>query len=257
MVKFFQRLQTVSAQHSQGMVLSHPAPANRLQTVRQEMQNMGGVRQTFRTDSRDFRDTKAILATAGASADRRGSTAVDFPDLPSTRLIPYYGQDMQFRYPENWRVQDDGMSLMVAPSRGVVSGSLAFGMSIGQFETETFKPFGQSFTPAPGDQRYQSELDNANAQLLGHLRESNPNMRVLSSNGRTRVDGITALVTELENDSPTGGTEVDRVVAVLLPGGSMYYFIGVAPEREFDQYLRTFDEVVASVRFTQFGRPTN
>jgi beta-barrel assembly-enhancing protease len=257
MVQFFQRLQTVSSQKTQDLTTSHPAPANRNQTVQREIQKMGGVRPTYRADSRDFRDTKATMAAAAPTTDRRGSTASNFPDLPSSRLIPYYGQDMQFRYPENWRVQDDGMSLTLAPSGGVLSGSLAFGMSISTFEPERIRSFGPSFSPLPGNQRNQTSLDDANTQLLDHLRQSNPNMRVISSNSRTRVDGMAAVVTELENDSPIGGTEVDRVVAVMVPDGLIYYFIGVAPEREFDQYVQAFDDVIASVRFNDSRRRTN
>jgi len=38
-------------------------------------------------------------------------------------------------------------------------------------------------------------------------------------------------------------------VSVLRPDGLLYYFVGVAPERDFSRYKPTFDQIVASVRF--------
>ena len=54
---------------------------------------------------------------------------------------------------------------------------------------------------------------------------------------------------EIANDIAAGGRETDRLVAVLRPNGLLYYFIGVAPEREFNRYESLFEDMIASVRF--------
>jgi hypothetical protein len=56
------------------------------------------------------------------------------------------------------------------------------------------------------------------------------------------------MVVELTNDSPLGGNERDWLVAVLRPNGMLRYFIGVAPQRDFNQYRTVFDQIVTSVR---------
>jgi hypothetical protein len=84
--------------------------------------------------------------------------------------------------------------------------------------------------------------------LIDDLRESNPNMRVMRTTTR-RVDGESALITELSNDSPIGGRETDWLVTVLRSDGILHYFVGVAPQREFSRFLPAFDRIVTSVRF--------
>jgi hypothetical protein len=54
---------------------------------------------------------------------------------------------------------------------------------------------------------------------------------------------------ELTNDSPAGGRETDWLVTVLRPNGLLYYFVGVAPERDFSRYRTTFEQMIGSVRF--------
>jgi hypothetical protein len=54
---------------------------------------------------------------------------------------------------------------------------------------------------------------------------------------------------EIANQTSAGGRETDKLVTVLRPDGLLYYFIGVAPEREFNRYESVFDDMIASVRF--------
>ena len=54
---------------------------------------------------------------------------------------------------------------------------------------------------------------------------------------------------EIANDTAAGARETDRLVTVLRPNGLLYYFIGVAPEREFNRYESLFEDMIATVRF--------
>ena len=66
---------------------------------------------------------------------------------------------------------------------------------------------------------------------------------------RTRAGGQTALITEASNQSPVGGREVDWIVTTVRPDDTVYYFIGVAPQNDFDRYLPVFQDIIDSVRF--------
>jgi hypothetical protein len=73
-------------------------------------------------------------------------------------------------------------------------------------------------------------------------------MRKYKDNGTIRVGGQSALSILFTNDSPLGGREGDWLITVLRPEG-LVYFIFVAPEQEFDNYQRAFEQILGSVRF--------
>src|SRR5206468_5743110 len=167
-------------------------------------------------------------------ANRPADTRNGKPAPPSGRLTTFSGNGLQFRYPDNWRQYGEGSATTIAPDGGIVNGSLAYGMMIAEFEP---------------DYRGQGRisLDEATDQLLNNLQKSNPNMRVTRNHERTRVGGQAALIAEASNQSPTGGRETDWIVTTMLPDGTMYYFVGVAPQNEFSNYRRAFEDLVDSV----------
>jgi uncharacterized membrane-anchored protein len=74
-------------------------------------------------------------------------------------------------------------------------------------------------------------------------------MRVSKDPKKTKVGGQQALATTLTNISPVGGNETDYVVTVLRPEG-LIYLVFVAPEKEFGDYQRAFQDMLSSIRFT-------
>jgi beta-barrel assembly-enhancing protease len=229
----------------------HPNLSNRTALVRTEVRNLGGLRANVRGDSGDFHSVRDRLPAANTnnwpSTSNRDRVYGDRPDLPSTRTVLYQGRDIEFRYPSNWRVSEDGDSISIAPDLGIVSGSMAYGMTVGMFD--------------PGDNRYRNSFSNygsridpttlsrATDQLIDHLQQPNPGMRVVRNSERRRVDGQQAMVIELSNESPLGGYETNWLVTVLRPNGLLRYFVGVAPQQEFSQYRSAFDQIVSSARF--------
>jgi hypothetical protein len=163
-------------------------------------------------------------------------------------MILFNGRDVEFRHPDNWFVSEEGNSIHVAPDGGFIDGSLAYGMTIATFDPQDRRYFGNSFS-IPGGVQSSTTLSNATDELLDYLRQSNPNMRVVRNSERRRVDGSQAMVIELTNDSPVGGSETDWLVTVLRPNGLLRYFIGAAPQREFNHYRPVFDQIVTSTRF--------
>ncbi|MBI4165999.1 MAG: hypothetical protein HY508_09740, partial [Acidobacteria bacterium] len=63
-----------------------------------------------------------------------------------------------------------------------------------------------------------------------------------------RVDGEFAQSTYLTNDSPLGSRETNWLVTVQRPEG-LLFLIFVAPDRDFQNYEDTFQNMVYSVRF--------
>jgi hypothetical protein len=217
----------------------HPNFPNRAATVQAELQKLGGLPQNVRGDSEDFNAIKDRLLAINASPppsiyDR--NTPGARPAQPSSRTAVFRGRDLEFQYPENWRASEGSDSILIVPDNGFVSSNLAYGMTIG------------TFTP-PDTRIDNTTLANATDQLIEYLRQSNPNIRMVRTVGRIRVDGAEAMVVDFTNDSPVGGNETDWMVTVLGPNGLLRYFLGVAPELDFRSYRPVFERIVASVRF--------
>jgi beta-barrel assembly-enhancing protease len=231
----------------------HPNFPNRAATIQAELQNLGGLPRNVRGDSEDFHAIKDRLLAINSSPppsiyDR--NTPEARPAQPSSRLAVFRGRDLEFQYPENWRVSEGSDSILIVPENGFVSSDLAYGMTIATFDPQNRGYFGgNSFTP-PGTRIDNTTLANATDQLIEYLRQSNPNIRMVRTVGRIRVDGAEAMVVDFTNDSPVGGNETDWMVTVLRPNGLLRYFLGVAPELDFRSYRPVFERIVASVRFT-------
>jgi hypothetical protein len=229
---------------------SHPFLTNYGAIVRTEIRNLGGAPRNPRGDSPDFHTIKDRLAsnTNWPAISERDRGRVNGPESPSTRLVWYRGNGIEFRHPDNWDVSEQGDSLSVAPEGGFVSGSMAYGMTIATFDPQDTQFFSRRSFSAPNSQLPATTLSSATDALVDHLRESNPNMRVVGNTQRRRVDGAQALVLELTNDSPTGGTERVWLVTVQRPSGLLRYFAGVAPQRDFNRYQGVFAQIVNSAQ---------
>jgi len=253
MNQFFQRISSDHSNRTSDFFTAHPDLNNRAATVRTETRNIGPLPRNLRGDSPDFHSVKDRLASLDTNSwpgisDRNQSTA-NRPDVPSSRTILFSGRDMEFRYPENWRVSDFGDSITVSPDGGYVSSSLAYGMTIATYEPQNRGYSGRNSFSTQGSRTNTSTLSNATNELIDHLQQSNPNLRVVRNVGRRTVDGTQAMVVELTNDSPLGEIETDWLVIVLRPNGMLRYFVGVAPQGEFNRYQPAFNNIVTSVQF--------
>jgi hypothetical protein len=143
-------------------------------------------------------------------------------------------------YPENWKSYGQQSAVTFAPEGGIVddgrgNAALAYGVIVNIFE-------------ANSDRYGQVSLEDATNQLINDLRHSNPAVRIARRQERVRIGGERALSTYLTNDSPTGGKEDLWLVTVLRPDG-LVYFVSVAPERDYDNFDQTFQNMLSSVRF--------
>jgi hypothetical protein len=245
MVEFFEKIQKESKGRAVQFFSDHPNPENRISNVQHEIERFGGLPPNARRDSPDFHTVKNILMSMPAprkgsgpatSSGRPTDNRSGKPDAPSGRMTTYNGQDIQFRYPENWRQSGQGSAMTIAPDGGAINGSLAYGMMISTFEPDYH---GQG----------RISLAEATDQLVNDLQRSNPNMRVTRSHERVRISGQQGYLTEATNQSPAGGRETDWIFTTMAPDGMLYYFVGVAPQNEFNRYSRAFEDIIDSVRF--------
>src|SRR5207249_11592227 len=120
MVDFFEKIQAESKGRASEFFSDHPNPENRISSVQQEIVKMGGAPASARNDSPGFHDLKSRLtgmpaptARSASGSNRPADTrnGNGRPSAPSSRTVVYSGQDMQFRYPDNWRQYGEGSAV--------------------------------------------------------------------------------------------------------------------------------------------------
>jgi beta-barrel assembly-enhancing protease len=240
MATFFEKLDTGG--RGTDFFSSHPNPENRMQGITVEIGKLGSLPRNMTTDSNDFRAIQKYLKSLPA-APKAGETQpqtsdssgqIKRPDRPSSRSRSFEGENISLSYPENWREYESDQSLTLAPEGGGNASGLAYGITM-----SLFNPPNGSFSGVG--------LKDATDQLIRSLQNSNASMRVTKDQGSIRVDGKTALSKLLTNNSPAGGSERDWLVTILVPEG-LIYFVFVAPETDFPDYQRTFQQVLSSVK---------
>jgi beta-barrel assembly-enhancing protease len=238
MVQFFDKLaKEHKGSNTEQFFSNHPIPENRIVKVNDEIKRLGTVAPNPRTDTPEFQKVKQLLLAmpeppkpAPAAAAPAPTTA---PPLPSVRVTEFQVADIQLRHPDNWKPTVQGTNITLAPSGGVLGkGDLAYGMII-----DVFKP------------QSAGNLDQATAQFIENLRKGNPAVKIVRSRVTGQLGGRPAQLTELSNQSPTGGQESDVVITVLQPDGTLRYFVEVAPTKEMPQYQAAFRAILDSVRF--------
>jgi predicted Zn-dependent protease len=247
MVDFFEKIQVESQNKgkSSQFFSDHPNPENRISNVQKEIVKLEGALPNPKIDTTEFQAMKTEVA--GLPAPLRGGRGASAglppnprnggrPAPPSIRTAIYDGVDIQFRNPDNWRQSRDGNVITVAPDGGVVNGSLAWGMTISPYDADAHG------APRPS-------LEDATDQLLGVLQRNNPAMRINQDRRSIRAGGLPGYAIEALNDSPSGGPETDWIVTVIAPNGQLYYFVGVAPQNDSFEYRRSFEDIIASIRF--------
>jgi hypothetical protein len=241
MAEFFDKLAKEHKGTSTEQFFSnHPIPENRVLKVNAEIKKLGPAVSNPRTDSPNFQEVKRIMLSLPEPAKRDPKAAPTnnssnssngrAPALPSTRTVELSANGVRLRHPDNWKAAVQGTHFDVAPDGGVFSGNLAYGMIVDVFTPQNTR-----------------SLDQATTQLLNELMRGNPSMKTVRSRMQTRIDGQSALLTELSNDSPAGGQETDYLVTVMR-SNDVLYFVMVAPVKDVAQYKNSFNAILDSVK---------
>lgn len=258
MAAFFENLNASSEGKAPAEFFSdHPNPDHRIDRVDEEIKKMGGAPEGAEKDSAEFEAIKrevmalpapakgkpAALPGANPNGAVNGQVNIPRPEDPAADVTQFRSGKISLTYPVNWKNYSKKNSLVLIPAGGVVDagngqGALAWGMLGGIFRVE-------EKSSAGGD-----ALADGTRKLLESLQQENEGMEIEKQPAEITVDGERALSTYLQNTSPAGGMEKDWVVSVLRADG-LYYFVFVAPERDYSHFGGAFGSIVNSIHFKQ------
>lgn len=245
---------------------SHPNPGNRYARINQEAQLLRVSGQTAR-DSRQFQSIQSRLRGMGRAptaeevargqVNNTGGGSGNYPDnrypdqrrddrypdqgqgnqgygrvqYPSARYRAVGGQLFRMSVPDNWREFAQGNSAMYVPEGGYGNNGITHGVMIGT------------------DREQYTDLNRASQQYVQDLLQGNPHLRQQSNFQRTTMGGRTALTTTLAGRSPvTNDNEIVTVVITNLRSGDIFFLNAVAPQSEYRNYQRVFQQILRSVQ---------
>ena len=163
---------------------------------------------------------------------------VSFPHVrPARNLTRLKHSAFSISYPENWQSTGDPQSAVtIAPRAGVAGGAIAYGVVIG----------GVQGTNA-------SSLDQATADLIQTLQQSNPGLRLAGNMQDITVNGLQGRSVNFTGASPIQQNgealrERDWLVTVARPRGGLLYAVFIGPERDFGQLQPTYERMLDSMQ---------
>jgi Zn-dependent protease with chaperone function len=238
---------------------SHPSPDGRIEKANEEASKLGAVARSDRRGSQEFMQIKRhIQALPSPRPNQLQAQQKDPPAEGGTsdRFLSFENAILRISYPDNWQAFGQGDAVTIAPDGGMVKDSegnqaLASGLLVSIYE-----PYegwhGQQLMGPGSAQSAQVTIEAATDQLVQELRQSNRNLRVVRRHEQIDVGRQRGLSTYLSNDSPAsrGGRETNWLVTLLRPEG-LLFFVFTAPERQFQSYEHTFQEMLYSVRLRQ------
>jgi hypothetical protein len=242
----------------------HPNPGNRTAYINQEAQSLQ-IKNPVR-DTQEFQQAKARLTGGGGRRNRRDVYAQGEPGSdgrydprnpnadprsgggypgtgtpggrvapPSTRLRSFNASnDFRLSIPDNWQEVGGGGAMTFAPQGGYgqVQGQPVFthGALVGVAQTQS------------------RNLRQATDAFLNQLLQGNRNVKKAGNYETEDIAGRQGLSLLLSNISEaTGQPETVVICTAFLRNGSLFYFIGVAPQSEYRSYQQTFQRIVQSI----------
>jgi beta-barrel assembly-enhancing protease len=239
---------------------SHPNPDRRIESANEEVARLGPQR-TSQSGAQEFAQIKRYVQALPAPRPnqlqaQQQQSAPGRPDGASARFATFENSVLRIDHPDNWQAYGQGEAATIAPRGGMVSDSsgnqaLAYGVVVNVYEPHADR-YGQQLQGPGFGQGSGMSPEQATDQLIDELRKSNRNMRVLRRQGRIDVGGQRGLSTYLSNDSPiqSEGRETNWLVSLPQSEG-LLFIVFTAPEREFQGYERTFQQMLYSVRLKQ------
>lgn len=248
MAHFFEKLESQGGSQAPQFLSDHPNPGNRVKYVEDEIRLM--PQRDYNGDTGEFQRMKARVA--GLKYPSKPRSQLGGPQAapqgapqdvrPTGGMKQYSAGDYSLSYPDTWETFGDQNSsaVTIAPRSAIVQGSSG-GTAVG------YGVMASVFFPPNGS---ATDLQRETQSLIQNLQQSNPGMKPSGGRQRSaRVDGQPALITTLYSNSPyQGQREVDMLVTVARPQG-LYYLVFIAPENEFEQVQKTYEQMLQSVRF--------
>ncbi|PWU04549.1 MAG: hypothetical protein C5B51_16485 [Terriglobia bacterium] len=240
MAHFFEKLAGTGSQGIQ-FFSDHPNPGNRERAIEDEIRGL--PRREYGYETHDFARAKSEVAAlpAPAAGDRGAISPVPGGVAPAGNWQQLDRPTYRVAYPGNWKAYGDSASpnLTIAPAGGLVSASngtaqMVYGMMLGYYRP-----------------RGATNLGTATLDLVAHLHEQDATLQLASADQRDiRIDGSNGLIQTLQSRLPSGEPQTNALVTVDRPQG-LFYAVCVAPQRTFQQFANTCQQMLNSVRFGQ------
>jgi hypothetical protein len=95
------------------------------------------------------------------------------------------------------------------------------------------------------------DLARDTQDLVEQLQQQNNGLQQSGKGQTTKVDGITAMLTQLSNSSPFNGQrEVDWLLTVPRQEG-LFYTIFISPESQWSTMKPVFNQMIDSLQFAR------
>ncbi|HET6898336.1 MAG TPA: M48 family metalloprotease, partial [Vicinamibacteria bacterium] len=271
MANFFELLRKESGGGGGGAAQffsDHPAPANRQARIQQEAKLIGATNVRRAADGGEFARVQANLRGMGTAPTMAeisrggGRTSSSYPsgrttqgrqtgpvriEAPSTRYTDFRQRDdfFEMQIPSNWRAYEaeNGFGVTIVPEGGVVDSgngqeSIIYGVIVNHYDP---------FEANAG--RRNPTIEQASADLIAQIRQSNSHLQAASRGRRETIDGQPGYSTTLSGTSPVTGEE-ERVTVVTrqMADGHVLYTLLIAPGREYNTVSAAFNRMVQSLR---------
>lgn len=252
MPQFFETIEQKYGKGGAQFLSDHPNPGNRSVYVEREISTFV-PKQSYTTNTPKFtqihgqaaklrpytdkevaagawkrKDPNQPLAAGAGGSAAAGSGTIDLS--PPRDWTTFEGAGFTMLVPSNWKTAGNRNAAMVAPSGGITQAAGQGGNLVLGVMTDLYQPDGGA-----------ADFD----ALLEELRRENPGMQP-GSVGRISVGSVSAKSVETANRS-ANGSERDWIVGVPN-GGSIRYFVFVAPEGNFQAMKPVFERIVSSIR---------
>jgi hypothetical protein len=274
---FFKKLQAQSKNGPQ-FLSDHPNPGNRDAAIKKEIRDWPPRNYTpdspqfaaARSEAASFHAYTAQEIAAGAKSGRwaayNAAKGAVFKGLPTsanstntatgpTASVPFapfsaVQPNVNFRpasvgevtieRPDNWHVMPGQQSsVTIAPAAGASGAAVAYGVVIGSATLDASA----------------ANIQQATTSIAHSLESGDGNMKQTGSLEMVSVDGMPAGSLRLTTVSPMPAQngsqqpEQDWLIVVPRGGGTVIYFVFVAPQSDFSQLRPTFNKMLETVRF--------
>src|SRR5882724_6972927 len=270
---FFEKLEQQGGGGGPQFLSDHPNPGNRQAAIEKEVNNWPPKNyvsnsQAFVRAKEDASTLKTYTGEQIAEGSKQGLWAqqnrksgvippdlpktssegtggslanVSFPQIrPSRNMTQLQHSAFSISYPENWQVSGNRQSTVtIAPQSGVREGAIAYGVVIGGAQD-----------PNAGS------LDQATAELVLTLQQSNPGLRVSGNTQNIDVNGLQGRSVVLTGASPIQQSgdalrERDWLVTVPRPRGGLLYLVFIAPDKDINELRSTYERMLDSLQVAE------
>jgi len=163
--------------------------------------------------------------------------------LPSSRLVTSDLGPLKITHPDNWQLMapaQRGQGIRIGPPAGISGDAVGYGVVINAVRPQN----GQA-----------TNLDQRTAELVRAMQSGGGDLSPVGNAQPITVAGVQGRSVAMQSTSPfpdaKGRPQKERDWLVTVPhsGGSLVYFVFVAPQSEFERFRPTYESMLKSLQF--------